>query len=54
MKAVAELAKGCGAGLAKRLAVSVPSHCPLLGCAGENPGRSLRQRAAENTERLVI
>ncbi|WP_347926790.1 malonate decarboxylase subunit epsilon [Pseudomonas helvetica] len=30
MNAVAELAKGCGAGLAKRLAVSVPSHCPLL------------------------
>ena len=30
MKAVAELAKGCGAGLTKRLAVSVPSHCPLL------------------------
>ena len=30
MKAVAELAKGCGAGLAKRLTVSVPSHCPLL------------------------
>ena len=30
MKAVAELAKGRGAGLAKRLAVSVPSHCPLL------------------------
>lgn len=30
MKAVAELAIGCGAGLAKRLAVSVPSHCPLL------------------------
>ncbi|EJM71731.1 malonate decarboxylase subunit epsilon [Pseudomonas sp. GM55] len=30
MKAVAELARGCGAGLAKRLAVSVPSHCPLL------------------------
>ncbi|MGX1083908.1 malonate decarboxylase subunit epsilon [Pseudomonas sp. AP3_22 TE3818] len=30
MKAVVELAKGCGAGLAKRLAVSVPSHCPLL------------------------
>ncbi|WP_322615165.1 malonate decarboxylase subunit epsilon [Pseudomonas sp. BIC9C] len=30
MKAVAELTKGCGAGLAKRLAVSVPSHCPLL------------------------
>jgi malonate decarboxylase epsilon subunit len=30
MKAVAGLAKSCGAGLAKRLAVSVPSHCPLL------------------------
>ncbi|MGE8189982.1 malonate decarboxylase subunit epsilon [Pseudomonas sp. NPDC086278] len=30
MKAVAELAKECGAGLVKRLAVSVPSHCPLL------------------------
>ncbi|MCX7079949.1 MAG: malonate decarboxylase subunit epsilon [Pseudomonas sp.] len=30
MKAVAELARGRGAGLAKRLAVSVPSHCPLL------------------------
>ena len=30
MKAVAELAKVNGAGLAKRLAVSVPSHCPLL------------------------
>ncbi|ALI04218.1 malonate decarboxylase subunit epsilon [Pseudomonas sp. FW306-02-F02-AA] len=30
MNAVAELAKGCGAGLAKRLSVSVPSHCPLL------------------------
>ncbi|EXF93281.1 malonate decarboxylase subunit epsilon [Pseudomonas fluorescens HK44] len=30
MNAVAELARGCGAGLAKRLAVSVPSHCPLL------------------------
>ena len=30
MKAVAGLAKGRGAGLAKRLAVSVPSHCPLL------------------------
>jgi len=31
MKAVAELAKVNGAGLARRLAVSVPSHCPLLG-----------------------
>lgn len=30
MKAVAGLAKRHGAGLAKRLAVSVPSHCPLL------------------------
>jgi malonate decarboxylase epsilon subunit len=30
MKAVAGLAKDCGAGLAKRLAVGVPSHCPLL------------------------
>ncbi|MFW0757062.1 malonate decarboxylase subunit epsilon [Pseudomonas sp. H11T01] len=30
MKAVAELARVRGAGLAKRLAVSVPSHCPLL------------------------
>lgn len=30
MARVAELARRCGAGLAKRLAVSVPSHCPLL------------------------
>ena len=30
MKALAELARARGAGLAKRLAVSVPSHCPLL------------------------
>jgi malonate decarboxylase epsilon subunit len=30
MSAVAELARSRGAGLAKRLAVSVPSHCPLL------------------------
>lgn len=30
MKAVADLARSRGAGLAKRLAVSVPSHCPLL------------------------
>ncbi|VVM84767.1 Malonyl CoA-acyl carrier protein transacylase [Pseudomonas fluorescens] len=30
MAAVAGLAKSQGAGLAKRLAVSVPSHCPLL------------------------
>ena len=37
MKAVAELARGRGAGLAKRLAVSVPSHCPLL----EKPAQAL-------------
>jgi len=30
MHAVADLARRRGAGLAKRLAVSVPSHCPLL------------------------
>jgi malonate decarboxylase epsilon subunit len=30
MKALAELARARGAGMAKRLAVSVPSHCPLL------------------------
>jgi len=30
MNAVAQLARGCGVGVAKRLAVSVPSHCPLL------------------------
>jgi malonate decarboxylase epsilon subunit len=39
MKAVAELAKSRGAGLAKRLAVSVPSHCPLL----EAPAKSLAE-----------
>lgn len=37
MKAVAELARSRGAGLAKRLAVSVPSHCPLL----ETPAKTL-------------
>ena len=37
MQAVAELARSRGAGLAKRLAVSVPSHCPLL----EAPANSL-------------
>ena len=46
MKAVAELAKGCGAGLAKRLAVSVPSHCPLL----EVPA----QRLAEAFARVAL
>ena len=30
MQQVAERARSCGAGVAKRLAVSVPSHCPLL------------------------
>ncbi len=43
MKAVAELARGCGAGLAKRLAVSVPSHCPLL----EKPAEVLAQAFAK-------
>lgn len=42
MKAVAELAKGCGAGLVKRLAVSVPSHCPLL----EAPAQRLAEAFA--------
>ena len=43
MNAVAELAKGCGAGLAKRLAVSVPSHCPLL----EAPAQRLAEAFAK-------
>jgi len=43
MKAVAELAKGCGAGLVKRLAVSVPSHCPLL----EAPAQRLAEAFAK-------
>jgi malonate decarboxylase epsilon subunit len=43
MKVVAELAKGCGAGLAKRLAVSVPSHCPLL----EAPAQQLAEAFAK-------
>ncbi|QXH61706.1 malonate decarboxylase subunit epsilon [Pseudomonas azerbaijanorientalis] len=43
MKAVAELAKGRGAGLAKRLAVSVPSHCPLL----EVPAQQLAEAFAK-------
>lgn len=43
MKVVAELARGCGAGLAKRLAVSVPSHCPLL----EQPAEVLAQAFAQ-------
>jgi malonate decarboxylase epsilon subunit len=43
MKAVAALAKGHGAGLAKRLAVSVPSHCPLL----DGPAKILAQAFAK-------
>jgi malonate decarboxylase epsilon subunit len=43
MNAVAELARGRGAGLAKRLAVSVPSHCPLL----EQPAEVLEQAFAK-------
>ncbi|MNS25980.1 Malonyl CoA-acyl carrier protein transacylase [compost metagenome] len=43
MKAVAELAKGCGAGLVKCLAVSVPSHCPLL----EAPAQQLAEAFAK-------
>ncbi|MGE8335506.1 malonate decarboxylase subunit epsilon [Pseudomonas laurylsulfatiphila] len=46
MKAVAELAKSHGAGLAKRLAVSVPSHCPLL----EEPA----QRLAEAFDKVPL
>ncbi|VVQ15494.1 Malonyl CoA-acyl carrier protein transacylase [Pseudomonas fluorescens] len=42
MKAVAALAKDRGAGLAKRLAVSVPSHCPLL----ETPAKTLAEAFA--------
>jgi malonate decarboxylase epsilon subunit len=43
MKAVAGLAKSSGAGLAKRLAVSVPSHCPLL----EVPAKTLVEAFAK-------
>ena len=43
MHAVAELARGCGVGVAKRLAVSVPSHCPLL----EQPAQALAAAFAE-------
>ncbi|WP_433737610.1 malonate decarboxylase subunit epsilon [Pseudomonas putida] len=42
MQAVALLAKEQGAGLAKRLAVSVPSHCPLL----ESPAKTLAEAFA--------
>ena len=43
MQAVAELARSRGAGLAKRLAVSVPSHCPLL----DQPARILAEAFAK-------
>ena len=43
MQAVAELARSRGAGLAKRLAVSVPSHCPLL----EKPAQILAEAFAK-------
>jgi malonate decarboxylase epsilon subunit len=42
MNAVAVLAKRRGAGLAKRLAVSVPSHCPLL----DAPAKTLAEAFA--------
>lgn len=42
MHAVAELARSRGAGVAKRLAVSVPSHCPLL----EKPAQALAEAFA--------
>ncbi|MBC3775998.1 malonate decarboxylase subunit epsilon [Pseudomonas sp. SWRI99] len=42
MQTVAELARSRGAGLAKRLAVSVPSHCPLL----EKPAQALAEAFA--------
>ncbi|WP_433768552.1 malonate decarboxylase subunit epsilon [Pseudomonas putida] len=45
MKAVADLARSRGAGLAKRLAVSVPSHCPLL----ETPAKTLAEAFARVT-----
>ncbi len=53
MHAVAELARSRGAGLAKRLAVSVPSHCPLLDTPAQSPRRSFRQgRDAHPEDRL--
>jgi malonate decarboxylase epsilon subunit len=42
MEAVAQLARSRGAGLAKRLAVSVPSHCPLL----DAPAKTLAEAFA--------
>ena len=43
MQAVAVLAKAHGAGLARRLAVSVPSHCPLL----DRPAATLAEAFAK-------
>ncbi|RLU07563.1 malonate decarboxylase subunit epsilon [Pseudomonas prosekii] len=43
MNAVAQLARQRGAGLAKRLAVSVPSHCPLL----DAPAQTLAEAFAK-------
>lgn len=48
MQAVAELARKQGAGLAKRLAVSVPSHCPLLA----QPAQALAEAFAQVDMRL--
>ncbi|RBC02745.1 malonate decarboxylase subunit epsilon [Pseudomonas sp. MWU12-2115] len=52
MQAVAELARSRGAGLAKRLAVSVPSHCPLL----DAPAQTLAEAFANvelNTPKIA-
>ncbi|NBA98455.1 malonate decarboxylase subunit epsilon [Pseudomonas sp. R5(2019)] len=43
MASVAEQARGAGVVVCKRLAVSVPSHCPLL----EQPARALAQAFAQ-------
>lgn len=43
MLRVAELARSCGVGVAKRLAVSVPSHCPLLA----QPAQALAEAFAQ-------
>lgn len=43
MQAVAERARARGAGLAKRLAVSMPSHCPLL----DEPAQTLAEAFAK-------
>ena len=43
MHAVADLARRRGAGLAKRLAVSVPSHCPLLDAPAQRLAEAFAQ-----------